>query len=248
MPKTRDAFALRDFDKERIWKQRFFRFDAGKDFLQSRFFDLPSSDDSAMYDEFKSLWEYSPEVTDEEILDAYCSQAMEFPKKNEYARVRRIIEILKEISADVATYLKKICRHSKRLEKYSKVWNEIISADETLSAIDIRTRTRRIQSLLKSYSDVQRAIKKIQRTIKSSVEEIVEYDERSDRRNIFAIRLRKARYSAGLTQTQLANKLSIKRNTYAAYETARNVPDALLLASLSTELHCSTDWLLGLPP
>ena len=245
MPKIKDAFALRDFDEARIWKQKFFRFDEGKGIFQSRFIDLPSSDDSEMYDEFRYLWERPHEITDEEILDTYCSQAMKSQKEYNYARVQEIIDILKEIEIDVSAYFEKLCRHSKRLEEYLRKWNELICSDETFSATEIRTRTRRIQSLLKSYSDVQSAIKKLQRAIKRHIVEIMDAYEKSDR-NVFANRLRQARMAAGYTQARMAKKIGLTTSAYTNYEICLREPSLSTLKKISRILKRPSDWLLGL--
>ena len=249
MPKTKDAFALRDFDAERIWKQKFFcetKADDDDDFPINIFWDLPRIYDVDMYHELKALRE-RPFVTDEEILEAYCKQAIKSQKECEYARIQGIIEILKEISSEVAVYLERIRRHSKRLEEYSRKWNEEICSNETFSATEIRTRTRRIQSLIRLYTFFQSAIKRLQRAIKRCVTEIVEGYERTDR-DIFAIRLRQARIEAGLTQTNLAEKLGITQGGYTNYENSRCEPSISMLKRLSRILNRSPNWLLDMTP
>ena len=248
MPKTKDAFALRDFDAKRIWKQKFFGgTEVVRDFPVNVFWCLPEDDDVAMYEVLKSLWERPQEVTDEEILDGYCNQAMEFQKNFNYARGQRIIDIFKTIYQEVVGYLGRISRHSKRLERYSKIWNETISADETLSAAEIRTRTRRIQILLKSYSDVQCAINNLQNSIAYYLSVFILKYKKIDS-SIFAIRLRQARTEAGYTQARMAEKIGMSQSTYTNYENFKCEPPLMILKSLARELGRSADWLLGLTP
>jgi len=49
----------------------------------------------------------------------------------------------------------------------------------------------------------------------------------------------------GYKQEQLAEYLNVKRQTYSAYERDVSVPDAMTLASLSSLLDVSTDYLVG---
>ena len=241
MPKTRDAFALRYFDPTMIHKRKFFRFEEGIGFFQSRFFELAESDDSDMYYAFQNLWVQE----DEDILDVYYSQAVEAQNKFRYDRVKAIIDIMINILSDINNYVKKIIRHYNRLEKYSKAWNNAISVDENLSADEIRSKTRRVQQLLKSYDDVQKAIKNLQHSIKKRIMDITDAYEKSDR-NIFAIRLRQARMETGLTQTLLATKIGMTQSGYTNYENAIREPSITTLKKLARILGKSTDWLLGL--
>lgn len=62
----------------------------------------------------------------------------------------------------------------------------------------------------------------------------------------FAKRLKRARKAAGLSQEQLAEKLTLKRGTFATFEQGRNDPPIMLIVQLSRLLNCSAGWLLGL--
>ena len=262
MPKTKDAFALRGFNASKIllWidnvrKQIILEH---KDKAGNLIWNVPLPEDlpdnlisvAAVFhneEEIHSLWQRSWQVTDEEILNAYCRQAVKFQKEYNYSGTQRTIDILKKKSQKVATYFEKICRHSRRLEEYSRKWNEQICSNEMFSATEIRTRTRRIQSLLKSYADVQSSIKILQRAIKRCVTEIVEGYEKSDRK-VFAVRLRQARTEAGMTQTELAKEIGMSQSTYTNYENLKCEPPIAVLKRLARILKRPTDWLLGLTP
>ena len=259
MPKTKDAFALRDFDAQRIWRQKFFMHNKEeKNFARYSFFDCSKIGDFnpafELYEKVSLI--FGHDVTDEEfimcvkdriILENYFDEAMEFQKDYNYSRVQSIIDILKRNSKNVVAYLGRIRRHSKRLEEYSRKWNDKICSDETFSAIEIRTRTRRIQSLLKSYSDVQSAIKNLQHLINRYVTEIVANCQEISRK-IFAMRLRQARTEAGYTQKQLASKIDITQGGYTAYENSRREPSVFIIKRLAQILNRPTDWLLGMTP
>ena len=243
MPKIKDAFALRDFDAQRIFQRIVFVEEKKK--TRYNVFDWLELGIKILT--IDMLHKKAYELTDKDFFDFVCEQVKRQQVACEYSGISLITGVLKGVSEEVVAYLEKVCRHSKRLEEYSRKWNDRICADETLSVTEIRARTRRIQFLLQSYLDVQRATKNLQYSIKKSIVEIIGDNTQNDR-DIFARRLRQARTKKGMTQEEIAKKLGIKQSTYAAYETARNVPNVSLLASLSTELQRPTDWLLGLTP
>lgn len=56
-------------------------------------------------------------------------------------------------------------------------------------------------------------------------------------------RIKKLRKALGLTQQEFANKIGIKRNSLANYETGRNIPLDAILLSICREFNASEDWL-----
>lgn len=56
-------------------------------------------------------------------------------------------------------------------------------------------------------------------------------------------RLRKLRKALDLTQQELADKIGIKRNSYANYETGRNTPIDAILISICREFNVNEEWL-----
>ena len=61
----------------------------------------------------------------------------------------------------------------------------------------------------------------------------------------FKDRLKMCRKNKKITQEKLAEKLGIKRPTYAKYETGENQPDLTMLNKLADFFGVSTDYLLG---
>ena len=237
MPKTKSAFALRDFDKTRILDRKNF---------------LPLCDiDDEIDESFCELM--SEEIltgisaTDDQTLDVFCELALKAQNEYFYNRVQFLIEQLNGIAKKALAYEKKICRHCKRLEKYSRKWNEAICSDESFSADVIRTKTRRLQKLQKFYDDVQTAVKNLQNLIQECITEIIDAYEKADQK-IFAMRLRQARTAAGLTQTQLANRIGMTQGGYTGYENSIREPSIATLKRISRILNTPTDWLLGLTP
>lgn len=58
-------------------------------------------------------------------------------------------------------------------------------------------------------------------------------------------RLKKLRESKGLSQSQLAEEVSITKQAISKYEKDMLSPAAPTLAALADALECSTDYLLG---
>mgnify|MGYP002857289982 CR=1 FL=1 len=236
MPKTKDAFALRDFDEDRILARKIF---------------YPLYETYIKVDD--DLWSLKgveiPGIlaTDNQTLDLFCEIALRAQNKYDYCMVQFLIEQLNDIAKKALAYEKKIWRHCKRLEKYSRKWNEAVCSDESFSADAIRTKTRRLQKLLKSYDDVQNAVKNLQVLIQVCIAEITDAYEKADQK-IFAMRLRQARTAAGLTQTQLANRIGMTQGGYTGYENSIREPSIATLKRLSRILNTPTDWLLGLTP
>jgi len=61
----------------------------------------------------------------------------------------------------------------------------------------------------------------------------------------FSQRLRQARDNAGLSQSQLAEKIGLHTGSLSHLENRRRVPSLDILEKLSDELGVSVDWLLG---
>ncbi|WP_017728561.1 helix-turn-helix domain-containing protein [Halalkalibacterium ligniniphilum] len=61
----------------------------------------------------------------------------------------------------------------------------------------------------------------------------------------FKDRLKLCRNKKKITQEKLAERLGIKRSTYAKYETGENVPDIIMLNKFADFFEVSTDFLLG---
>jgi len=67
-------------------------------------------------------------------------------------------------------------------------------------------------------------------------------------RFVFASRLLFARKRAGLTQSQLAERVCISRQDIGRYENRKHVPLHFRLVGICRELAVSVDWLCGVEP
>lgn len=56
-------------------------------------------------------------------------------------------------------------------------------------------------------------------------------------------RLKKLRKALNLTQQEFADKIGIKRNSFANYETGRNTPMDAIIVSICREFNVSEEWL-----
>ena len=56
-------------------------------------------------------------------------------------------------------------------------------------------------------------------------------------------RLKQLRKSLGITQQEFADKIGIKRNSYANYETGRNTPIDAIILSICREFNVNENWL-----
>ena len=66
--------------------------------------------------------------------------------------------------------------------------------------------------------------------------------------NIFGTRLRSLRRAKGMTQKELAQKLSVCPSTVGMYEQGRRQPDNTVLSNLCEILDTTTDYLIGFSP
>ena len=56
-------------------------------------------------------------------------------------------------------------------------------------------------------------------------------------------RLRQLRKALDITQQEFADRIGIKRNSYANYETGRNTPIDAIILSICREFNVNEDWL-----
>ena len=56
-------------------------------------------------------------------------------------------------------------------------------------------------------------------------------------------RMKKLRKTLDLTQQEFANRIGIKRNSYANYETGRNTPIDAIIVSICREFNVNEEWL-----
>lgn len=229
MPKTRNAYALRGFDEERILQQPYFRD-----------LNLPVGDDENILLSFLNVFEKPGEgVTQSGYLKVIT------PNQEGYlAGVIENLETISRLGTRADCYEHFIERHMIRLNMIQKYFVEKFMATEEKK---YKEKFIRATDLIKCYREVMNKIPLLRRKIMLKMQNLKELFEKDFRQRFFGTRLRQARKTAGLTQTELAERVGLK--TYSAitqYERGINDPSLPTLFRLSTELNCSADWLLGL--
>ena len=252
MPKTKDAFALRGFDDEKIWKRPIFSLPKDDDNVNGLHYGLKGVDDNLTEKIFEFYMEQQvlpknlrEKVTDNFLIEKYYEAVIEELQEDQYGYAKYRIDDLQEILSNVKSYEQKLIRHRDRLNVWLGKFEERIISDETLSAEQIRKGTRRIHMLLKSYTDALQAVRKFVSEVKKICAE-AQYQYETIYRKTFSVRLREARIKARLTQSEVSQRLGMTQGGYTQYEQARREPTLATLCRLSKVLKCPTDWLLGM--
>ena len=181
-----------------------------------------------------------PVGDDEKILEDYFANISDI---HEVAQKVNYIEQLNNLAKKYLFHLE--AHGERRLKRIMQIYADkyISSNDET-----IKKKYQRVLDLRASYHDLYWSV------LNPFYNEVVSglvvtgnltFIKRC--RDSFGTRLRQARKAAGLTQTELAERVGLK--TYSAitqYERGINDPSLPTLLRLSTTLNCSVDWLLGL--
>lgn len=229
MPKTKDAFALRGFEAERILQRRRF-----KDL------DLPIGRDEDLLRSFLNVYE-------KPIAGKTPSGFLKIIPFGEEGYLEGMLENLDKIArlADRAgVYEARMEKHIRRLNGVQKVYIEKFMTTEDKT---YKQKFERTTELIQSYREVLNSVTALRGTVLFKEEIINQSCKGIFRKYYFGNRLREARKSAGMTQQQLADRVGLR--TYAPitqYERGINEPSLLTLIRLSVELKCSADWLLGL--
>lgn len=227
MPKTRNAFALRDFDAARILQRKYFEeIGAG------------------------ALYKYivGEDLTDADALAYVTEQAQSDFLRDSFFAAQIQIKVIRHIISTLRFYFCHVYRHNERLLKLCRgfeVKNSIYEATNPLITEFILQRLQRQIVLKEKYNHILSVIGRLGKQIVSAVDEIEEFLNQRDRLG-FAFRLKRARKAAGLTQAQLAEQLGLPPTTYAQYEQAKADPSIPRLKQIATTLKVSTDRLLDL--
>lgn len=244
MPKTKDAFALGDFDAQRILQRRWF-----KDF------DLARGKDEDILLSFLNVCEKPIEKKRLEnqlkkanslhvFLQAIFSGLIPPGEKGYLEGMLKNLDTITRLADRAGVYEARIERHMKRLNGMQKIYVEkfLPTEDKTY-----KQKFERTTELIKSYREVLNSITALREKISLKEEMANQSCKYIFRKYYFGSRLREARKAAGMTQQQLADRVGLR--TYAPitqYERGINDPSILTLIRLSAELKCSADWLLGL--
>ena len=229
MPKTRNAFALRGFDGTRILQRPHFKE-----------INLHVGSDEDVLLGFLNVFEKPVAgVTKSGYLKMLTPN-----QENYLAGAIDNLETINRLQARADCYERFIERHMIRLNKIQKYFGEKFMATEERK---YKEKFIRAKDLIKCYREVMNRIPLLRRKIMLKIHNLKGLFEKDFRQRFFGTRLRQARKAAGLTQTELAERVGLK--TYSAitqYERGINDPSLPTLFRISMELKCSVDWLLGL--
>lgn len=223
MPKTRDAFALKNWDLKRF-------------FHQKRFINHKIKIDLSWFS------------NDKEAVNHFCDFAAQELDKGNIVEAYSIIEGLQWLSRKLFEFDTLVLRkHFKRLQKYSeKLQNHWANADD-LTIEQVKEKSVRLSDLHSNYSKIATHDFELVEYIDKKIES-VEQDFKQQSKIIFAGRLCLIRKKNNMTQQEVAKKLHIKQSSYSSYEKMTREPPLSTLVKLSRIFNCSVDWLLGLTP
>lgn len=220
MPKTKDAFAFRGFDNERILSRRFCK-------------------------KFREAWRATENRTDAEILNYFNVSYSHAVAHINNLNNQYVLDGLNELLIKYMTpYQKHLKRHVERLTNYiNAVANKIAAADETADVADLREHHKRAIKLAEKHKHCADSVdglkKKLSKQYKA-VEDEVGYQYRKS----FGERLRQARLAAGLTQAQLGESLQLSQKAISGYEVGAREPDLAQLVRFAYKLNRPVDWFL----
>ena len=218
MPKTKDAFAFRDFDSERI--------------LQRKFFcklNLPVCTDAEFFNRYHVRFtRRSFESSDSSYTSLIFSNRF---------------EALRKLNSALARYMQLHILHCKKLDSLkSKYAENFMSTPDDFFKENFNRANRLLDfylSLTAITADLMRKVLSILRT----TSKVYQYLWRKE----FGERLRDARLAKGLTQAQLAELIgSVSRDAIQRYESGGADIALPNLYKLAKILGVSADSLLGL--
>ena len=217
--KTRDAFAFRDFDEDRILRRKFFtdKFDFEKDF--GIIADFSNKDFFATF--------------------RYAGQNVEWRR----CKLKELAVISDTDSCALWDYQEKILRHAFRITSFLDVLADIIAnSDEQLESR--RRQYQRAKDLFERYWEFSRSVHKFRTELVEAYRTFNIVIKRAYREN-FSARLKEARRRKNNTQQQLANELEITVGAYQFYERGQREPSLTNLIRLAKILDVTPNWLLG---
>lgn len=221
--KTRNAYALRDFDLERFFSRKFFR-------------ELKIISGVDVLIELQNFW------NDICLIDLEARIIHHIPS------MEKKILILQEALRQLDKFERRLFRHSSRLSFYQGYLSDRILNSENCSSDflkSIREKNQRINKLDSEYSVIILQNKKLIAYLENKIFEVKEWIQFAYQDN-FSRRLRVARQNKKMTQEQVADKLEISRVGYAHYELAERDPSMTMLIKLSRILDIDIKWLCGI--
>lgn len=213
MPKTKDAFAFRDFDRDRILQRQFFS-------------------------SWREQYHVGTDLSDKEIL----ATVVIYYSDSNVDMCEFDNEKLKDLLTRLEEFQQLIQRHANavngRLEKYRRA---VQSA--TAENFSLQSRLDREEKMSRVYLiDASRAVGDLLVEVKKRWQDS-EIDLQGVYRRRFGERLKAAREAAGLSRKDMAIKLGMSVSGYSYYERGERELTILAITRLTRILDISTEQL-----
>lgn len=217
MSAEKKAFALKDFDAEKILSRKFF---VNLNFPES--------------------------FSDEEILKDLHHRAHEFLNIDDTAGFFTVSKLFAAVENRLETYRKKIAAHiDKKLLPYSlKLLEKFRETSDPQILNLISEKNHRAKILSDKYAEIAKFIIALKDDVRNRRESL-SYRANMYYRKKFAEKLREERLKQKFSQRQIAEKLGISHVSYSNYEKCAAEPTLKNLILLSRILNVSTDELLN---
>ena len=224
MPKTRNAFALKGFDSERILQRRFFKGLNLPETTDERILERLSMKDSDSFEETQAKMA---------AIGNLLSKVAEYQKHikrhgDRLTRYARAVEhtITTDEKADIAALKLRYSRAGKLSVKYSGSFTAYGLTSTFLGGIAVDDVGGLCNKLAARYKELDAKIK-------------------AHYRKIFATRLKQARKEMGLTQTELSTQLGLSQRGVSNLENAIHEPSLSTLVKISEKSNRPVGWFLG---
>lgn len=223
--KTRNAYALRDFDAARILQRRFFKeFHFAADKSDAEILQSMSATD---FDSFETTQQKF------DAMDVLIVKVVEYQKRikrhgNRLTKYARAVEF--RIATDVNINISDLRARHKRASDLSMKYCGCFSADGVtthfLGGICVNDVGGLFQEIANRYKELEEKIK-------------------THYRKIFATRLKQTRKEMRLTQTEFGTKLGLSQRGISNFENAVYEPSLAVLVKISKKLKRPVGWFLG---
>lgn len=226
MAKTKDAFALRDFNRQKILSRSFFD-------TATLFFRKETSK-SGTFELSRITKKYE---TDTSILFNFLLADNISDKEVDYSNLRTI-------NLKVSEYRRHIQRHCKKIDElYKKVGVEV--ANITILSIEnnsvsktkekrfeeLKPKVRRLKYLQEKYKDVLNWVDLLQQEILEKIE-VLKHDIENVYEKNFSENLKQLRKETGLTQAVFSAICGISRSDLALFESGKKIPSFTTLCRI----------------
>lgn len=226
MPKTKDAFALKDFDPSRILQRRFFtEFGFGADLTDREILQ------SLSYSPIDSQEIMEKKLSDLENIFRRVTEYQQHIKRHGQRLTEYISLIANRIAKDETANIDVLRANYRRAEKLSMKYCGCVTENSSVTAIFLGG------IAINDVGGLCTEISKRYNKLDGEVQHVY--------RKVFADRLKFARQKTKMSQKEFAEKLGLSQNGYSPYENGQRNPSIPMLIRLSRLLNRSADWLLG---